>query len=105
PFLLATPQNIPVSAGIFIRARRALPCFPQSKECRRLMNPQSKGGFMSDIANPKTHPELAAAQLVIELVRAERVPIHHDNVNGLLKIYDQALQHFKTDHFEDGSDR
>ncbi|EOZ1498118.1 hypothetical protein UXO81_24110, partial [Enterobacter hormaechei] len=68
-------------------------------------NPQSKGGFMSDIANPKTHPELAAAQLVIELVRAERVPIHHDNVNGLLKIYDQALQHFKTDHFEDGSDR
>jgi len=60
---------------------------------------------MSDIANPKTHPELAAAQLVIELVRAERVPMHHDNVTNLLKIYDQALEHFKADQFGDGSDR
>jgi hypothetical protein len=50
---------------------------------------------MSDIADPSTNAEQAAMQLVVELIRAERVPMHHSNVDGVLSIYDQALNHFK----------
>lgn len=51
---------------------------------------------MTDIAHPTTYPEQAAFQLVVELIRAERVPMQHDNVTNLLKIYDQAVAHFKS---------
>lgn len=52
---------------------------------------------MSDIIDPTTNPEKAAFQLVVELIRAERVPMHHDNADNILKIYDQAVKHFKDD--------
>lgn len=51
---------------------------------------------MTDIVSPRDYPEKAAFQLVIELIRAERVPMHHDNVTNALKMYDQALNHFKA---------
>lgn len=58
---------------------------------------------MTDITDPSIHPEKAAMQLIVELIRAQRVPVHHDNVNNLLSIYDQAVSHFKTDS-DDGFD-
>lgn len=51
---------------------------------------------MSEIVNPRDYPEKAALQLVIELIRAERVPMHSDNATNILKIYDQAVEHFKN---------
>ncbi len=51
---------------------------------------------MSDLVNPRTQPELAAFQLVAELIRAERTHMVTDNVDNLLKVYDQALQRFKA---------
>lgn len=51
---------------------------------------------MTDIVSPRDYPERAAFQLVIELIRAERVPMHSDNVNNALKMYDQALKHFQS---------
>lgn len=50
---------------------------------------------MSDVIDPNLYPEKAALQLVIELIRAERVPMQSDNANNILKIYDQAVEHFK----------
>jgi len=52
---------------------------------------------MSDlIINPKTNPQLAAQQLVIELIRAGRL---HEFMNDadasyLLKVFDQIEKHF-----------
>ncbi|HEJ7996884.1 TPA: ATP-NAD kinase [Serratia liquefaciens] len=51
---------------------------------------------MSDIEDPSNNAEKAAMQIVVELIRAERVSMHHNNVDGLLSIYDQALEHFKN---------
>lgn len=50
---------------------------------------------MTDIAHPTSYPEQAAFQLVVELIRAEKVPMQHDNVTNILKIYDEAVAHFK----------
>lgn len=50
---------------------------------------------MSDNIKPCSYPEQAAFQLILELIRAEKVPMHSDNVNGLMKMYDQARNHFK----------
>lgn len=50
---------------------------------------------MTDIVSPKNHPEQAAFQLVIELIRAQKLPMHSDNVTNALKMYDEALEHFK----------
>ncbi|WP_336803618.1 ATP-NAD kinase [Erwinia aphidicola] len=51
---------------------------------------------MTDAISPRDYPEKAAFQLVIELIRAERVPMHSTNVTNMLKMYDEALNHFKT---------
>ncbi len=51
---------------------------------------------MSDIEDPSKNAEKAAMQIVVELIRAERVSMHHNNVDGLLSIYDQAVEHFKN---------
>jgi hypothetical protein len=53
---------------------------------------------MSGLVNPKELPEESAYALVIELIRAQRVPVYPDgNITGLLSLYDEALQHFKKD--------
>ncbi|HEY4467323.1 MAG TPA: ATP-NAD kinase [Klebsiella sp.] len=49
---------------------------------------------MSDIVDPTTNPELAAFQLVVEIIRAEKTPMFSDNASNILKIYDQAVRHF-----------
>ncbi|MBX4738234.1 MULTISPECIES: ATP-NAD kinase [Klebsiella] len=51
---------------------------------------------MTDITHPTTYPEQAAFQLVVELIRAEKVPMQHDNVTNILKMYDEAVAHFKN---------
>lgn len=58
---------------------------------------------MSEIVSPRDYPEKAALQLVIELIRAERVPMHSDNATNILKIYDQAVEHFKSGKSDDVS--
>lgn len=51
---------------------------------------------MSGLINPKSSPEESAYALLIELVRAQRVPVcSADNIDELLSIYDRAVQHFK----------
>jgi len=53
---------------------------------------------MSGLVNPSELPEESAYALVIELIRAQRVPIYPDgNITGLLSLYDEAVQHFKKD--------
>lgn len=51
---------------------------------------------MSDPIKPTAYPEKAAFQLVVELIRADKVPMVSDNVTNILKIYDQAVTHFKS---------
>ncbi|MCW2477761.1 MULTISPECIES: ATP-NAD kinase [unclassified Symbiopectobacterium] len=50
---------------------------------------------MSDKIVPSKQAETAAYELLIELVRAQRVPVYQSNIDGLLKIYDQARKHFE----------
>ncbi|WP_049299997.1 hypothetical protein [Serratia marcescens] len=52
---------------------------------------------MSDLVNPKDTPEQAAYALLIELIRAQRVPVYSSNISGLLSFYDDAVKHFKDD--------
>lgn len=59
---------------------------------------------MSDPIKPSSYPEKAAFQLVVELIRAERLPMVSDNINGILKIYDQAVEHFKSSKVSDAND-
>ena len=59
---------------------------------------------MSELIKPTSYPEKAAFQLVLELIRAERVTVHHNNVNGLLEMYDQAVEHFKKGKSESAED-
>lgn len=63
-----------------------------------LINPQQKGGSMSGLINPKDSPEESAYALVIELVRAQRVPVYSSgNISNLLSMYDDAVKHFKKE--------
>lgn len=49
---------------------------------------------MTDIINPKAHPELAAQQLVIELIRAGKIDAGYEmNAEELLRIYDIIEKH------------
>ena len=50
---------------------------------------------MSGLINPHAAPEEAAYALLIELVRAQRVPQYEGDISGLLAIYDEAVKHFK----------
>ncbi|HHG8917019.1 TPA: ATP-NAD kinase [Klebsiella oxytoca] len=52
---------------------------------------------MSGLINPKDSPEESAYALIIELVRAQRVPVYSSNISGLLSFYDEAVEHFKDD--------
>lgn len=56
---------------------------------------------MSGLVNPKDSPEESAYALLIELVRAQRVPVYSGgNITALLSIYDQAVEHFKKEDEE-----
>lgn len=49
---------------------------------------------MTDIINPKAHPELAAQQLVIELIRAGKIDAGYEmKAEELLRIYDIIEKH------------
>lgn len=50
---------------------------------------------MSGLINPHAAPEEAAYALLIELVRAQRVPQYEGDISGLLAIYDEAVKHLK----------
>lgn len=52
---------------------------------------------MSGLVNPKDSPEEAAYALLVEMVRAQRVPVYSSNISGLLSFYDEAVQHFKKE--------
>ncbi|EGT0636005.1 ATP-NAD kinase [Citrobacter freundii] len=53
---------------------------------------------MSGLVNPKYSPEESAYALIIELVRAQRVPVYASgNISSLLSMYDDAVQHFKKE--------
>ncbi|EOT5501747.1 ATP-NAD kinase [Citrobacter koseri] len=53
---------------------------------------------MSGLINPNESPEESAYALLIELIRAQRVPVYATgNISGLLDIYDQAVKHFKKE--------
>ncbi|HCM9300250.1 hypothetical protein [Enterobacter hormaechei] len=52
---------------------------------------------MSGLINPKESPEESAYALLIEMVRAQRVPVYSSgNISSLLDMYDQAVKHFKS---------
>lgn len=50
---------------------------------------------MSGLINPHAAPEEAAYALIIDLVRAQRVPQYEGDISGLLAMYDEAVNHFK----------
>lgn len=51
---------------------------------------------MSGLINPKDLPEESAYALLIEMVRAQRVPVYSGgDISNLLSMYDQAVQHFR----------
>ncbi|EKJ7129577.1 TPA: ATP-NAD kinase [Klebsiella pneumoniae] len=50
---------------------------------------------MSGLINPHAAPEEAAYALLIELVRAQRVPQYEGEISGLLAMYDEAVKHLK----------
>lgn len=53
---------------------------------------------MSGLVNPKDSPEESAYALLIELVRAQRVPVYSGgDISNLLSMYSQAVQHFKKE--------
>ncbi|HCT5193981.1 TPA: ATP-NAD kinase [Raoultella ornithinolytica] len=56
---------------------------------------------MSGLINPKDSPEESAYALIIELVRAQRVPVYSSgNISSLLSMYDDAVKHFKEEGTE-----
>ncbi|MCE0178980.1 ATP-NAD kinase [Klebsiella pneumoniae] len=55
---------------------------------------------MSGLINPHAAPEEAAYALLIELVRAQRVPQYEGEISGLLPMYDEAVKHFKEKETE-----
>lgn len=55
---------------------------------------------MSGLINPHAAPEEAAYALLIELVRAQRVPQYEGEISGLLAMYDEAVKHFKKKETE-----
>ncbi|RYT46454.1 ATP-NAD kinase [Citrobacter amalonaticus] len=59
---------------------------------------------MSDHIKPTSYPEAAAFHLIIELIRSDKVPMVSDNVTNILKIYDQAVSHFKESRNKDRDD-
>ncbi len=57
---------------------------------------------MAGLINPKNAPEESAYALLIELIRAQKVPVcSADNIDELLSIYDRAVQHFKIEECTD----
>ena len=46
---------------------------------------------MSGLINPHAPPEEAAYALLIELVRAQRVPQYEGEISGLLAMYDEGV--------------
>ncbi|MEQ5184370.1 hypothetical protein ABN222_07540 [Providencia alcalifaciens] len=50
---------------------------------------------MYDALDPKRNPEQAALQVVIELIRAERMGVQSDG-QRVIKIFDDLNAHFKT---------
>ncbi|EMG9773950.1 ATP-NAD kinase [Klebsiella aerogenes] len=53
---------------------------------------------MSNLVNPEYSPEESAYALIIELVRAQRVPVYSSgDISNLLSMYDDAVKHFKGD--------
>ncbi|VEC04878.1 Uncharacterised protein [Klebsiella pneumoniae] len=50
---------------------------------------------MSGLINPHAAPEEAAYALLIELVRAQRVPQYEGEISGLLAMYDKPLNTLK----------
>jgi len=56
---------------------------------------------MSGLINPKDSPEESAYALLIEMIRAQRVPVYSSgNISSLLSMYDRAVQHFKDEDKE-----
>lgn len=56
---------------------------------------------MSGLINPKDSPEESAYALLIEMIRAQRVPVYSSgNISSLLDMYDQAVKHFKSKDIE-----
>ncbi|PHM59148.1 hypothetical protein Xsto_04059 [Xenorhabdus stockiae] len=58
---------------------------------------------MSDVIDPKKNPEQAAQQVLIELIRADKVGGVHgvgvkNNTEALLYVYSTVYNHFKKFH-------
>ena len=53
---------------------------------------------MSGLVNPKELPEESAYALVIELIRAQKVPMCSEGIiSKVLSMYDEAVKHFKEE--------
>ncbi|EAA4494913.1 TPA: ATP-NAD kinase [Enterobacter hormaechei] len=51
---------------------------------------------MSGLINPQNAPEESAYALLIEMIRAQRVPVYSGgDISNLLSMYNQAVQHFQ----------
>ncbi|MCW2253992.1 hypothetical protein M2263_000083 [Providencia alcalifaciens] len=56
---------------------------------------------MNEVIDPKANPELAAQQIIIELIRAKSVgemsgATSHKNVDTLLSIHSKIVTHYKN---------
>ncbi len=49
-----------------------------------------------EIVNPLDYPVKAAQQLVIELIRANKIDTVSDNLDNLMKVFDQAVKHYQS---------
>lgn len=60
---------------------------------------------MSDVVNPKVYPQLAAQQLVIELIRAGKLSTNNagKEARDVIAVFDEIEKHF-SDKYESDSD-
>lgn len=50
---------------------------------------------MSDTINPRSFPEQAAQQVILELIRADKLAVR-DGGEALLQVFDKLKNHFKS---------
>lgn len=58
---------------------------------------------MSDVVNPKIFPQLAAQQLVIELIRAGKLSTNNagNDARNVIEVFDQIEKHFTEKYPDD----
>ncbi|EOS92998.1 hypothetical protein LU631_24475 [Erwinia tracheiphila] len=58
----------------------------------------------SEIAHPSSSPKQAALQLVIELVRADKLSPSQGDASNMISVYEQFKAHFEADKQKKSAD-